>query len=1309
MARRGRVVLLVFICICVFCIGGASCASAMTSLEITRERSYIQAIEKCFGSMKNGNEVVREYPHSANDYKVGSDDYQVPDRIEAFGGVEYFAPYKGATNKVFWPSGLTPEYTNKEAKENSDSASSCRNFIWSSADGFSGNLWTRYDVPEPKSTSSNLDELMSNVGYKRAESSTTSTCFRIKYSYNTYYGADVDGDDGADRAPYKPVNGQSGEAAKNFYIPFTYCAHVDSDGYLTQNSFEITDIGSGYKVKDGDDRGISLRFVVENSPVYFELRNKNDNNWIDAVFAPNCTTDEFYDDSSRCASLNNGNDDNMVNTYADDHIKWTDVLSDLKDVVSKFTLGTSKDNEGYEFSDGTACTGGGIFSGHFSTRYTCYYDVSIELDGSTGAAVNDWVLDGSRSIVAKKAAEYFKKNSSIKTLPTYAIQKGDKVVLYQYYVTRVGGYSVSCDDDHSSDAGYAAIKWWTEPTKQQNCWIFGALSDTTTKYSLVDGSGLFSSQGTISDVVDFLNSFSDKRLSAISQDDLDEANSGGVIVPTKEPGGDEDEVVEPTCSNSAGALGWILCPIMEGVADASESAYEDYIEPSLRVEPQLLSGNGASGTLTAWGYFRDTANVIIIGFLLFVIFSQVTGFGIDNYGIKKSLPKLVAAGILTNFSYIISQIFVDVSNISGNGVSTIFQNLSNSVGMNTVTVGGASVSFGTTALSSIAILVGLVAGIGMLISAISANGIAIILPIFICVISVGISIATLFAILAIRQAGVLMLVIASPLAFICYALPNTKKIFSRWLTALKAMLIVYPISSALVTGGSFVSKLILSTGSGQADFFMALTAMIVGIAPVFFIPTLLKSSMSALGNIGARMSGIGRGLKASTRRNGAKATNALRNTSTVKGLNNRMARKFNSGVLDKAKNGKTRFSRGLAAVAGYTMGSQKRVANANKADIDEKRAKAAEARWADSGYFSRMSDRVDRENALAGIAEEDRMNDELVKQEAAMLKSGSYEMSDGSVLAVNISDEKSLNNAHSDALKALATSATPEEKAKALAKVKALQNQLSKTDKGMDIVAGNLHSAASRYGSSAISSAAAHIVTEHGGSYKKNDRGAMAMASDIAGGKSVSSSMAEYRSDSIRSYKTTDVDGLGDAAFDEICSLASGGDQTAAKLAYDTLNDPDVKLSPKKETSLVSAAAQYVVSEEGMYNEADGSFETVRTMGDGSQLISDGSGGWSSAASAGKKFISESENKDRTEKAEAEKKNQEIIDNQNRLLEVQHMQFQSQHLENARKVGVDSSGHYPVPPGYKATSDEHIYEDAYGHRYNASTNEFPKA
>ena len=80
--------------------------------------------------------------------------------------------------------------------------------------------------------------------------------------------------------------------------------------------------------------------------------------------------------------------------------------------------------------------------------------------------------------------------------------------------------------------------------------------------------------------------------SSISGETLD---SGTVTGTADEVSGEE----QADCYNSGGAksLGWIMCPIMELMTDATEYLYNNVVEPGLRVQP-ILFAKGDSPTKT---------------------------------------------------------------------------------------------------------------------------------------------------------------------------------------------------------------------------------------------------------------------------------------------------------------------------------------------------------------------------------------------------------------------------------------------------------------------------------------------------------------------------------------------------------------------------------------------------------------------------------------------------------------------------------------------------------------------------------------
>ncbi|MBR0430952.1 hypothetical protein IJJ05_01520 [Candidatus Saccharibacteria bacterium] len=342
---------------------------------------------------------------------------------------------------------------------------------------------------------------------------------------------------------------------------------------------------------------------------------------------------------------------------------------------------------------------------------------------------------------------------------------------------------------------------------------------------------------------------------------------------------DEDEV---TCMNSGAAqsLGWIACVILDLTGKAAEKLY-NYIEPNLVLPPRLFSDGGE--VQGAWASFRDIANVLFVILLLFVIFSQLTGMGIDNYGIKKTLPKLIVAAILINLSYIICVLLVDISNIAGNGFQAMFDGLSSSAQSFSIEIPRADESGSYTAKIETSGKGLVTAGIVTALTATSAAVIlnpAIVISLLVSIIGVLISFFFLFILLAAREAAIVVLVVISPLAVACYMLPNTKKLFDKWAKFFQGLLLVYPICGLLIGGGNFVSKLLLSSDSWLTGISQALTAMLVGILPIFFLPTVLKSSFAAMGTIGSKLAGFGERMSGG-------ATRRMRGSEGYKGLQER--------------------------------------------------------------------------------------------------------------------------------------------------------------------------------------------------------------------------------------------------------------------------------------------------------------------------------------------------------------------------------------------------------------------------------------
>ena len=280
-------------------------------------------------------------------------------------------------------------------------------------------------------------------------------------------------------------------------------------------------------------------------------------------------------------------------------------------------------------------------------------------------------------------------------------------------------------------------------------------------------------------------------------------------------------------------IGWIVCPIVRGSTGVVVGLYNFMQANFLNIKSDQLFSNSGKGqeAFKHWVTFRDIANIFFVIMIAIIIFSQVTGVGISNYGIKKMLPKIIIYAILVNISWYIVVIAIDISNIVG---STLFKWLSNDGNWNfssdvqkeTSPVEGILTGTAATgALIAAGVTAALVGGATILLFIVSA-ALAVVMTVFI---------------LMIREAAVIVLVVTSPLAFVAGLLPNTEGVFKKWIKLTKNMLMIYPICSLIVGGALFVSNLLY----GVVDD--PLLKIIYGVLPIlslFAIIAVIKTVLS---------------------------------------------------------------------------------------------------------------------------------------------------------------------------------------------------------------------------------------------------------------------------------------------------------------------------------------------------------------------------------------------------------------------------------------------------------------------------------
>ncbi len=304
------------------------------------------------------------------------------------------------------------------------------------------------------------------------------------------------------------------------------------------------------------------------------------------------------------------------------------------------------------------------------------------------------------------------------------------------------------------------------------------------------------------------------------------------------------ETADQTCYDQVSGIGWLICPSTGVFAQAIDAIY-GIIKDLLTIDP--ITSNSGSPIYIVWQYARDITNIIFVIMILIIIWSQLTGVGINNYGIKKTLPRLIVAAILVNLSFIICSLAVDVSNILGVTLRGFFEGVEDTAILNG-NLSSASVSWtnmvaaltGGTGLAALGI--GLTGGIGHFLWVLIGAVIGALLSVFVGLVTI-----------ALRQALVAMLIMISPLAFVAYLLPNTEKYFEKWKDTLFSMLIFFPMFSVLFGAAGLAGWAIIASSKGA---FGIIIGMAVQVMPLLLSISLLKMSNTALGTISNKLSSL---------------------------------------------------------------------------------------------------------------------------------------------------------------------------------------------------------------------------------------------------------------------------------------------------------------------------------------------------------------------------------------------------------------------------------------------------------------------
>ncbi|MCX6723562.1 MAG: hypothetical protein NT155_00095 [Candidatus Staskawiczbacteria bacterium] len=194
-----------------------------------------------------------------------------------------------------------------------------------------------------------------------------------------------------------------------------------------------------------------------------------------------------------------------------------------------------------------------------------------------------------------------------------------------------------------------------------------------------------------------------------------------------------------------------------------------------------------------WPIVRDLANMIVV--LGFVIIGISTALRVKEYEAKQLLVKLIIAALLINFSLVLCGLFIDGTNILMN---FFFSNIKNAHAY------ARSIS-NSFAMVSKVFTTDWTVFAPQLLAMIMFNFIAFFIYLLYVLLLLG------------RVIALWILVILSPLAFVCYVFPFTKKVWQMWWSNFFQWCIIgVPAGLFYLIGSSMIKSVIDNPGSAIA-------------------------------------------------------------------------------------------------------------------------------------------------------------------------------------------------------------------------------------------------------------------------------------------------------------------------------------------------------------------------------------------------------------------------------------------------------------------------------------------------------------
>ena len=327
-----------------------------------------------------------------------------------------------------------------------------------------------------------------------------------------------------------------------------------------------------------------------------------------------------------------------------------------------------------------------------------------------------------------------------------------------------------------------------------------------------------------------------------------------------------------------------ICTFTNFFAWLADSAFHN-IENLMRFPSSTLdSSTGEYNFYSSWKIFRDLANIVLIIVLIISIIAQISGWRLDQIGLRRALPKILVAGVMVNLSFYICQIVVDFSNMLGSSIYSFVNQGTGVLLKNTEFYNTSNQNPPIVALTGV-IMAGLVVG-GLYIL---LSNLFLIIPV---IFSFLITLATNIFILIFRQVLVFLLILTAPIIFAASALSPNNSLVKRWWQMLSAVLLAYPLIAFGFSVGNIAYEIVQNTVVASASdewlkVLFQILALSLLIMPISLVPKVMQNIIKNLPIIGAQIAGIGSHLSqnAQKRLNSTKFIQQARSNKALKKLN----------------------------------------------------------------------------------------------------------------------------------------------------------------------------------------------------------------------------------------------------------------------------------------------------------------------------------------------------------------------------------------------------------------------------------------